>query len=72
MGAQEQYLVHILELRWCSSALDPTFPLNLDKMLPSLQLLFSLPISLSLQYVRHMIQGAEVWLKDSPESPFGN
>lgn len=47
-------------------------PFDLGQNAAFLQLPFSLLISVSLQYVRHMIQGAEVWLKDSPESPFGN
>lgn len=47
-------------------------PFDLGQNAASLQLLFSLLISVSFQYVRHMIQGAEIWLKVSPESPFGN
>lgn len=45
---------------------------DLGQNAASLQPLFSLLLSVSLQYVRHMIQGAEVRLNDSPESPFGN
>lgn len=47
-------------------------PFDLGQNAAFFQPLFSLLISVSLQYVRHMIEGAEVRLKDFPGSPFGN